>query len=108
MDPEHGSASEAGSGDAGASNTCEYAGQVYTEGSIVCMAGNEYRCMNIHGRSYTWEPTGRACAAPADPGSSSPDQGASQDPSSQGWGSGSPAQDDGTTTGQDTGEGGGT
>jgi hypothetical protein len=99
MDPEFGSASEAG-GDAGASNTCEYAGQVYTEGSIVCMAGNEYRCMNIHGRSYTWEPTGRPCAAPAEPG------GASQDPSSQGWDSGSPAQEDGTA-GQDTGDGGG-
>ena len=104
MDPDYGTTPE--TGDAGASNTCEYAGQVYTEGSIVCMAGSEYRCMNIHGRSYTWEPTGRPCAGQADPGGGNQDSGsASQDPGSQGWGGGS-APDDSSTPSQDQDTGG--
>lgn len=49
--------------DGGASqNGCTYAGQFYTEGAVLCMDGAEYRCMNIHGRSFTWEPTGHPCA----------------------------------------------
>ncbi|MFI5225122.1 MAG: hypothetical protein ACHQ3P_00440 [Candidatus Limnocylindrales bacterium] len=105
MDPEYGTTSDAG--DAGVSNTCEYAGQVYTEGSIVCMAGNEYRCMNLHGRSYTWEPTGRPCAAPADPGGTGQDPGAaSQDSGSQGWGDGG-STDEGASPSQESGDSGG-
>jgi len=60
--------SDAGdAGDAGgAGNTCSYGGQVYTEGAVVCMDGTEYRCANLHGRSFTWEPTGRSCGDQAD------------------------------------------
>jgi hypothetical protein len=65
---------EAEGGDEGeVSNTCTYAGEVYSEGAVVCMDGTEYRCMNVHGRSFTWEPTGRSCGGEGDASSSGGD-----------------------------------